>query len=204
MPENRASVRTHDHNLNAAFGFLTVVEDEQLGLFGGYLVLNTNGRPLEFHCTAPVKPNRAQEILYGPTLGDYLYGEQIGRTLLSRSQIEPRAVCTDREPALAVREHVDIPVVLVLPNECSPPSGVDDASPASTARQAWRLDDAHRDLRGAHVLRLGQSRVALCTHDAARREQTVQRLGDVPDSFDLNEPFERIREAIEEARRKGQ
>jgi len=182
-------VRTHDHNLNAAFGFLTVVEDEQLGLFGGYLVLNTNGRPLEFHCTAPVKPNRAQEILYGPTLGDYLYGEQIGRTLLSRSQIEPRAVCTDREPALAVREHVDIPVVLVLPNECSPPSGV---------------DDAHRDLRGAHVLRLGQSRVALCTHDAARREQTVQRLGDVPDSFDLNEPFERIREAIEEARRKGQ
>lgn len=48
-----------------ALGFLTVVEHKQHGLFGGYLVLNQVGRPLEFHCTAPVKPNRAQEILYG-------------------------------------------------------------------------------------------------------------------------------------------
>ena len=51
-----------------ALGFLTVVEHPQHGLFGGYLLLNHGGRPLEFHCTAPIKPNRAQEILYGPTL----------------------------------------------------------------------------------------------------------------------------------------
>ncbi|MBL9124077.1 MAG: hypothetical protein JNG90_10630, partial [Planctomycetaceae bacterium] len=47
-----------------ALGFLTVVEHEQLGLIGGYLLLNLSGRPLEFHCTAPLKPNRAQQILY--------------------------------------------------------------------------------------------------------------------------------------------
>src|SRR4051812_23172961 len=56
----------------AALGFLTVVEDEQQGLVGGYLLLNPLGRPVEFHCTAPVKPNRAQQILYGPTLRPYL------------------------------------------------------------------------------------------------------------------------------------
>ena len=54
------------------------------------------GRPLEFHCTAPIKPNRAQEILYGPTLDAFLYGEQIGRTLLAEAKIEPLLVCTDR------------------------------------------------------------------------------------------------------------
>ena len=70
---------------NEKLGFLTVVEDQKSGLFGGYLVLNSAGRPLEFHCTAPVKPTRAQEILYGPTLKSYLYGEQIGKTLLDHA-----------------------------------------------------------------------------------------------------------------------
>ena len=97
-----------------AIGFLTVLEHGQHGLFGGYLVLNTAGRPLEFHCTTPVRPNRAQEILYGPTLRPYLYGEQIGRTLLAKAKSEPLAVCTDVEPALALRDFVPLPLALVL------------------------------------------------------------------------------------------
>ena len=108
-------------NSPSAVGFLTVVEHSQHGLMGGYLVLNTAGRPLEFHCTAPVKPNRAQQILYGPTLEPYLYGEQIGAALVSKSSLVPLAIFTDREPALAVRMAVEIPLALVLPpvDECA-------------------------------------------------------------------------------------
>src|SRR3972149_10464969 len=102
-----------------ALGFLTIIEHAQHGLFGGYLILNTSGRPLEFHCTTPIKPNRAQEILYGPTLESFLYGEQIGQTLLKQSSIQPLVVCIDREPALSVREYVALPVVLVLPPDQS-------------------------------------------------------------------------------------
>ena len=69
-----------------AIGFLTVCEQPEQGYFGGLLVLNTNGRPLEFHCTAPVKTNRAQEILYGPTLRQYLFGEQLGPRCWARSK----------------------------------------------------------------------------------------------------------------------
>src|SRR5207344_1424341 len=98
----------------ASLGFLTVVENEELGLLGGYLLLNASGRPLEFHCTAPVKPNRTQEILYGPTLRPFLYGEQIGQTLLAKSKLTPLVVCTDNEAVLATRDCTDIPVVLVL------------------------------------------------------------------------------------------
>ena len=76
-----------------ALGFLTVVEQDPLGLVGGYLLLNGAGRPLEFHCTAPVKPNRAQQILFGPTLAPYLYGEQIGQTLIAKGAIAPMLVC---------------------------------------------------------------------------------------------------------------
>ncbi|MHB8902385.1 MAG: hypothetical protein ACYC6Y_26800, partial [Thermoguttaceae bacterium] len=94
-------------------GFVTVVEDRKHGLFGGYLILNRAGRPLEFHCTAPIRPNRAQEILYGPTLRPYLYGEQIGRTLLEQGKQSPELVLTDCEPMLAVGEFTPLPVILV-------------------------------------------------------------------------------------------
>src|SRR5436190_16532179 len=94
-------------------GFLTVVENAELGLLGGYLLLNAAGRPLEFHCTAPVKPNRAQEILYGPTLRPFLYGEQIGQTLLTKSKLMPLVVCTDSENVLAARDFTHVPLVVV-------------------------------------------------------------------------------------------
>ena len=108
-------METLRNNPKLAIGFLTVIEHPQHGLFGGYLVLNLAGRPLEFHCTAPIKPTRAQQILYGPTLESFLYGEQIGATLLGHAKITPLAVCTDREAALSLREMVDLPVALVLP-----------------------------------------------------------------------------------------
>ncbi len=87
-----------DDKSPTALGFLTVIEHPQHGLMGGYLVLNGAGRPLEFHCTAPVKPNRAQQILYGPTLEPFLYGEQIGQALVAKSQLEPLLICTDVRP----------------------------------------------------------------------------------------------------------
>ena len=104
-------------NPKPVIGFLTVVEHPQHGLFGGYLILNMAGRPVEFHCTAPVKPNRAQEILYGPTLDAFLYGEQIGSTLLGHAKSSAAAILTDREPVLALGELTELPVALVLPPE---------------------------------------------------------------------------------------
>src|SRR5690348_3054964 len=105
---------TGDPQSQGALGFFSVLEHEQLGLVGGYLILNPSGRPLEFHCTAPIKPNRAQQILFGPTLDSYLYGEQIGQTLLAKGSVEPWAVWTDVERALAVRDYVKLPVAMVL------------------------------------------------------------------------------------------
>jgi hypothetical protein len=188
-----------------ALGFLTVVGDAEHGLFGGYLVLNPSGRPLEFHCTAPVRPNRAQEILYGPTLQPYLFGEQIGRTLLERSKIEPLAVCTDREPALAVREFVQVPVALVLPpEEGSEPHdiGPDTAPLARPGEKLWRIDPAHGSA-GLVAFRLGPNRLAVPETAAEDRRAVLERLAGLAEGVDLAEPFGRIREAIEEARRGG-
>jgi hypothetical protein len=43
-------------------GFLTAVEEAEGGVVGGLLVTNRFGRPLEFQCTTPVRPNRTQQI----------------------------------------------------------------------------------------------------------------------------------------------
>ncbi len=176
-----------------AIGFLTVLEHDQHGLFGGYLVLNMAGRPLEFHCTAPIKANRAQQILYGATLEPFLYGEQIGRTLVAKAGLQPLLICTDREPAMAVREHISLPVALVLP-----PLSPADPSGESAAKHL-RIDAAHQDGPRLVTFDVGRNRLAVGPRDDDDRRLIAERLADLAESFDLCEPFGRIREAIEEA-----
>jgi len=159
-----------------SLGFLSVVEHQTLGLFGGYLVLNGAGRPLEFHCTAPVKPSRAQQILYGPTLEPYLFGEQIGLALLNKATTTPPLVLTDIRSVLAVREFVDVPVVLV----CN--------ARAAASGPSFHHGDNELSVEGT---RLGDQAAAL---------KILQQL---PESIDLCEPFGRIHEAIQEAQRVG-
>jgi hypothetical protein len=184
-------VGTTDTKSKPALGFLTVVPHPQYGLFGGYLVLNLAGRPLEFHCTSPIKPNRAQEILYGPTLDSFLYGEQIGQTLLNQASIPPLLVCTDRALALTAREHISTPMVLVLPPEAEALEEQPD--------RFFRVDPAHCGGPRLAVFQLGRNSLALPEQATEDRRLITQRLAEVADSFDLAEPFQRIRAAIEEA-----
>lgn len=181
-------------------GFLTVLEHDVLGLVGGYLLLNATGRPLEFHCTAPVKPNRAQQILFGPTLTPYLYGEQIGQTLLATGSHEPLAVYTDVERVLAVRDFVSPPVALVLGEADETAGGASPLDRPGTASPSpvWRVDAAHRP--GAHLTQftLGRNRLAVAAARDADRDAICTRLEHLA-TFDLREPFGRIREALEEA-----
>src|SRR5207249_1434706 len=159
-------------------GFLTVVENSELGLLGGYLLLNPAGRPLEFHCTAPVKPNRTQEILYGPTLKPFLYGEQIGQALLTRSKLTPMVVCTDSEAVLAARNFTHLPIVLVLDR---PDHRGQLYETAGLSRTAFSL-------AGSTVL----------TAPEHENDQQLVRNSwpAVADHLDLLEPFTRIRDAL--------
>lgn len=194
-------------------GFLTVVEHAEMGWTGGYLVLNLLGRPLEFHCTAPVKPNRAQEILYGTTLRDFLCGEQIGQTLLEKSHFHPLFVCTDLESVMSVRESVKMPVALLVQADLErrgqalgmhgeSRQGTETATTTNNARGELghggdRISTAGLEpltCHGGHQLKV-----------SARYPADEARLREIWDpewsDFDFSEPFERIRDAISEAQR---
>jgi hypothetical protein len=193
------------HKSLHAIGFLTVVEHAQHGLFGGYLLLNECGRPLEFHCTAPVKANRAQQILYGPTLRPYLFGEQIGFTLLSKAKQTPLWVCTDREPVLAARELVEFPVVLIEDNAaCSDPTVAskagDDIDVVAFSRSPDRIDRVNPSAAPA-TFPLGNYRAHVPPGHETDQQIVVEHWRSLSQVLDLFEPFARIRDAVEEAQR---
>lgn len=165
----------------ACLGFLTVIEQAELGLLGGYLLLNAAGRPLEFHCTAPVKPNRAQEILYGTTLQPFLYGEQIGQTLLARSKATPIVVCTDSEPVLAARDFTHVPLVLVRAGD----GGQGTGNGVGVSRE----------------FALARNQVVTALHYGSDQQAIRETWPTQADALDLLEPFARIREALEEAQK---
>lgn len=188
---------TRERTAPPALGFLTVVEYEQHGYLGGYLVLNASGRPLEFHCTAPVKPNRAQEVLYGPTLEPYLFGEQIGQALLKKSQAEPLVVCTDLSPVLAVREFLSCPVALVL--SCP---AAEATNAAIGAGRTFRVDRAHGPTTSPKF-QIGRNELAVGGAWPADEQRITETVAALAEHFDLAEPFARIRGAIDEAQRSG-
>lgn len=160
-----------------AFGFLTIVEQPEIGFLGGYLVLNARARPLEFHCTAPVKPNRTQAILYGPTLRPYLCGEQIGQALIARAKMETLLLFTDDEAAVGVREFTSVPVVFIR-------------------RQA------EEPVVASHLpLPLGDYSAALENRYSSDHPAVLRIWKEHGHSLDLLEPFGRIREALKEAQK---
>ena len=167
------------------FGYLSAVESAEHGYFGGYLLVSPLGRPVEFHCTAPIRPSRAQEILYGPTLQPYLLGEQIAGTLLAKAQTRPQIILTDQSSVLCHRAKVDVPIVYLI----------------SEARVSEALD-ASGPLSG-DVLVSGHA-FELAAGFEADRDAAIALLATLANHVELPEPFERIHEAICEAQRIGQ
>lgn len=178
----------------AAFGFLTVLESAEHGLFGGYLVLSPQGRPLEFRCSTPVAASRAQEILYGPTLRPYLFAEVIGRALVAGAELDAAVILTDQPDMLplALLRHEEIllvqeasagaTTVSLSASSTDAASGVELAEPSSSTSLI---------INGCEIIASAVS-TKLPAEIAALLEPLAANVY-------LAEPFQRIRAALTEA-----
>ena len=90
---------------------------------------------------------------------------------MGQAKIEPLIVFTDSPPALAVRELISLPVALVM-----------------------KPDDNGDNLSTFCV---GRNTLAVAKRAEDDRPLITERLAELADWFDLAEPFERIRQAIE-------
>ena len=110
----------------------------------------------------------------------------------------PLLVCTDQEPALAAREYASMPMVLVLPHRRRSQRRAGRPAAAGRAEPRPALDAAHPGPR-LMTFELGRNRLALPERAEEDRGLVTARLAELAESFDLAEPFHRIRAAIEEA-----
>ena len=156
-------------------GFLTAIHLDHRGHVAGLLVTNKYGRPLEFQCTAPVRPNRAQELLYGPTLVPFLLGELLSKTLVERITIKPHVVLTDMSEILDSRPHVSLPVACVAGKE-------------GTKGRAGE----------GETVRIGKLSFGLHVEFAEDLNAFEKISKELANDADLLEPLERVREALQE------
>lgn len=161
-------------------GFLRVVELDAGAFVGGILVTSLLGRPLEFQCTTPVRPNRTQVILYGPTLAPFLYSEVIGKTLIERLAVKPHVVLVDQEPLLELRWQCAIPVACLVP-----------------------ADAERRDLADETRLQVGRQLLRFHPDFPQEKDAVAERCAKVPPDADLCEPLERVSDALKETLRTG-
>lgn len=170
--------------MTASLGFLSVRRHPEHGYFGGYLITNQVARPLEFHCTMPVKPSRAQTLLYGPTIDAFVCGEQIAKALISKAKVKPSVLLTDCTAVLAVSSVCALSAAHVQFEPESETSNfhLPQGSPGELLRmriEPWQLS----------IL------ASLPEHEAP----IAACLSQLGSNFDLTEPFQRVVDALLEA-----
>lgn len=169
-------VPTPASNACNSLGFLSVFQETATNSWvGGYLVTNPWGRPLEFRLASAVQPNKVQQILYGESLKQYLCGELIGKTLIDKTATAVSWVLVDNPTALDLRRHLEIPVGLWLNVTAS-----SDSLPGLIVKPSVYSHISYPE-------------------DVGILRERLESLG----TFDLGEPFARIREAMTEARKMG-
>ena len=203
-------------------GFLTVIDHPRSGFVGGLLVLNPVGRPVEFHCTASLKPNRAQEILFGSALEPYLLGEQIAQALVRKSQANIGFLFTDLPGVLALQDFIEQPIIYI-PKPDSDSNAVSEhfesgkkndlfshsvrQAETQTETQVETRSERYQPLRsisGLSVSRWKETRIAdlpLWIPDDRGMDiyAISEKLTDYTRSVNFSEPFTRIRLALDEA-----
>ena len=155
---------------------LPLSKTERLAIWGVF-----GGRPtrptLEFHCTAPIQTSRAEEILFGPTLLPHLFCERLGAALIAKATKKVSLIVVNQLDSWALADETSLPVVLL-----HDASNAGTASPRTESASSAPLEKTQLD------------RV-----DPTLRPHVEEQLQELTRYVELNEPFERIVEAIHEA-----
>ncbi len=187
-------------------GFLTVLE-EPSGYLGGYLVTNAWGRPLEFRLSTSVQPSRVQQILYGDTMRPYVCADLIGKTLIEKTATAAQIIVTDCHPALDLRRLIEIPVVWLATSgdRLVPLSLGGREVRGEGAQEINEVSQSDPSLASADIAALVTSLPVgnvYCHRQFGADKPAVCKLMErLPEAFDLAEPFIRISEAMDEARK---
>ena len=110
---------------SSAIGFLGYREfDDGEAYRGAILITDEWSKPLEFRCTAPVRPTALQRTLYGKSLLPHVLTELIGAPLISSVREKPQLILIADEAYFDVRHKVSMPVIRVAKSSSSKSKGL--------------------------------------------------------------------------------
>ncbi|MBN2563622.1 MAG: hypothetical protein JXQ75_22105 [Phycisphaerae bacterium] len=164
--------------------FIMMAEVEDGVLRGGLLVTDAHGKPVEFRCTSPIRPNAIQRTLYGGTLMPHIAVELVGAPLVQAVQTSLDVLLVQQEEFLALRARYDKPLLL-----------------ARRQGEEMKLSDESGKNKPEELLSSPSGKfapvVVSCHWDFSDDiAQCKEGLGWTFASCDLVEPFERVRRAL--------
>ena len=200
-PKLACLLMTASDSTLSTIGFISFLE-YQSQFFGGLLVLNQAGRPQEFHCTAPVKPTRSHQVLYGTTLKSFLLADNMGPALVANLKHSPVLICTDCVELL----EMDCQQTRILLIKSEKTTDDSDTNQEQVEQKQIHLHRPHRQIPRPYLnmFELAGHRLQLApltddTSPEATEEFLAQRLAPFLQQIDLCEPLERIHSAILES-----
>lgn len=159
-------------------------------------MLNENARPVEFHCTTPVRPSQSQRILYGATLGEHVLCELIPKLLVNKTKQKPSAILVDQNLLLNCRQNLNIAVGCIA-NESL--SGCHKGEGDSSGNHLNNSTNSELVIGNSAFISVGG--LDFSVHSQFRSDElSVQTaLESISKTVDIDEPFERLVTAIQEA-----
>lgn len=168
-----------------AIGFLGYREfDDGEAYRGAILVTDEWSKPLEFRCTAPVRPTHLQRTLYGKSLLPHVLTELIGAPLISSVRESPQLILIADEAYFDVRHKVSAPVIRV-----ARPGGAKAKQEDQNKSKSLLLQSASG--------KFAQVEIEAHWKFVADLASSGDRLRDLFGRWDLAEPFQRLAEGLQ-------
>jgi hypothetical protein len=143
---------------------------------GAILVTDEWSKPLEFRCTAPVRPTPLQRTLYGKSLLPHLLTELIGKPLINSIHEKPQLILIADEAFFDVRHKFSVPVIRI-------------AKPQGSKSKALLIQSASG--------KFDQVEIEAHLKFASDLDSVGEHLRDLFGRWDLNEPFQRLAEGLQ-------
>ncbi len=173
-------------NGKVVIGFLGYREYEDGGAYrGAILITDEWSKPIEFRCTAPVRPTALQRTLYGKSLLPHILSELIGEPLVGSVREKPELIFITADAYFDLRCKISIPVLKIRRKNGGAKSEADERGKI----KAVLLESASG--------RFEQVEIEAHWRFPNDSENCGEKLREFFGRWDLAEPFQRLSEGLD-------
>lgn len=153
---------------------------------GGAMVTDTQGLPLEFRYTEPVRATKLQRVLYGDVLERYIHGDVVAANLINRLEQKPELFLVSDASLLPALVASGKKTALLLPTRLPPLKELGAEQNVADDELLLQVSETGSPLRVRFAAEM----------DAPRKEDVVRMVAEISRSMDIVEPLTRLEAAV--------